>query len=91
MPSLGRLQSSMLPVPLQGRQSTLLRALMIHWQGDFFFLWNDGNDGDMCGRWEHVAPSLFHLIFRKRAEVAQESGEMQGTSLWAALFSPSVQ
>lgn len=58
---------------------------------EIFFLWNDGNDGDMCGRWEHVAPSLFHLIFRKRAEVAQESGEMQGTSLWVALFSPSVQ
>lgn len=38
-----------------------------------------------------MVPSLFHLIFRKRAEVAQESGEMQGTSLWAALFSPSVQ
>lgn len=57
----------------------------------FFFLWNDGNDGDMSGRWEQVAPSLFHLIFRRRAEVAQERGEMQGTSLWAALFSPLVQ
>lgn len=34
----------------------------------------------MCGRWERVAPCLFDLIFRKRAEVTQERGEMRGIS-----------
>lgn len=33
-----------------------------------------------------MAPSLFDLIFRKRAEVAQERREMWGLSLCAAWF-----
>lgn len=41
----------------------------------FFFLFNTGKDGDMCGRWEHVKPSPCCPIFRQGVEVTPGAGK----------------
>ena len=56
-------------LPVQEDIIKLLIELMIHLQVDFFFLIDDGEDWDICGRWKNVKPSPFHPIFRTGDEI----------------------
>lgn len=69
--------------PVQENRRKLLIELMIHLQVVFFFfLINDGEDWDICGRWKNAKPSPFHPIFRTGDEITLGNEEKPEYILW---------